>query len=164
MLKVALLTVTLVLAVSPALTQSLFLDIRCSTPDAHLNDTTVFHPTVAQRKILAASYSDPAVVGLDRATIAYLLRVADPETQKSLAQMTPSILSDRFTILSIEPNLMGGRSLKLLFNHHRDAVYWAWMYHLGGGPWVVRSLQKTVCSRLQLEWILHRYSEVLPPQ
>ncbi len=136
----------------------------CVPQGADLQDRTVFEPSRAQRQELAKTYNAPSVTGLNTAIAAYLLNVADRETQKSLSSIAPASLSDRFTILSIERNMFGGAVLYIFFNHHRSAIYWVWMYRLAGGVWVVRSFHRTQCSPEQHHWLFHRYSKVLPPE
>jgi hypothetical protein len=135
---------------------------ECISPSADLGDMTVFNPSDRQRRQLADAYADPSVVGFKQAVERYLLRVPDEETAVSLKGISRDLLSDRVSIFSAERFPGGGESLLLPFNHHPNAVYFAWMYHLAGGPWVVRSFSKTACSSQQLRWLLHRYGSVFP--
>ncbi len=137
------------------------LSVPCIAEGANLRDTTIVHPTNAQRGRIAAGYKLPSVVGFRQALQAARRDAADPETRASLAPIDRARLSDRFTLLANGRDLLGGDTLAIMFNHHPDAVYWVWMYHLAGGLWVIRSFHAEGCSKQQLRWIVNRYSEFI---
>lgn len=135
--------------------------IPCIAQGANLRDMTVVHPTAAQRRRIAAGYRLPSVVGFKHALQAAIHGAADPETTAAIAPIQRARLSDSFTLLANEGNLMGGETLTIMFNHHLDAVYWVWMYHLSGGSWVIRAFRAEQCSKQQLHWIVNRYAEFI---
>jgi hypothetical protein len=131
--------------------------IPCIAQGADLADSAAVHLTHDQRQAALAAYGLPSVVGLWQGLQAARLRVAGRETAAAMAGIDRSRLLDSFSILSAEQNPMGGETLVVIFNHYADAVYWVWMYHLGGGIWVVRKFEREACSPQQIRWIVNRY-------
>jgi hypothetical protein len=133
---------------------------RCLPAGVSLKNPSVFHPTPAQRREIADGLRNPSVVGFHDALAAFVQDKADSETTATLKNVDRERLADRFVLLSRDANLVGGDVLLVEFAHHRDAVYWVWMYKLGGVDWVVRWFERTACSPEELKWINIRYREI----
>ena len=135
---------------------------RCLAPRPvrTLDAPAPIHFTEAQMGILQSSYGAPEVMGLRAAIDAFLAGDADPDTTKNLKPISHDLLIDRFILYQDRKGPFGGSSLTIQFKHHPEAVYEAWLYPLGDGPYSVRAWDETACSTKQQQWLRVRYPDL----
>ncbi len=122
---------------------------------------TPIHLTATQLEDLRQSYALPVVVGFKTAIAAFLAGTPDGETAKQLQPVPRAALAERFDLMAIEPGPSGGNVLVVQFEHHPAIMYHAWLYQLGSGSYVVRSLEPVPCSTAEQRWLYVRYSAAL---
>jgi hypothetical protein len=134
--------------------------LACAPPDGDLADLTPAHFSSAQLEEMERSYAAQEVRGLRAALDTDLAGDATPRTARLLRAVPSSTLRSRFVLLSDNVGMFGGSFLTIQFKGYPQAVYRAWVYPLGSGPYDLRSWESARCSPEQRRWLKSRYGSL----